>query len=248
MKTTTLSETVSVKMLLFNVDSDVIAVPKDRAIYAPFLGDVIDEKTGVVVSRLFVQAEWESPWMKYTPMGELTEMTPKTFKVTASKDSSAKVAGEHVRFPQRGDYPQTVEKFSDIVCKTLDLAAFADQYKDNHALNVERHVVVAVYAIRRVEGGFRIIAYLPAVLNFRTKNLAQVIQCHPPLNLDLRMHTDLHWMHAEFMDVLNSVERAIRKKRFSTVTIHGMPRYKLEHLQKLAGCALEIFSWNRKSA
>lgn len=232
-------------MLLYNVDSDVVAVPKNKAANAPFLGDEIDGKTGKVIGKFPVQAEWESPWMKYTPLGELTEMTRKTFKVTASQDQSNNVAGEHIKLPETDKYPETMEKFSNIVCKTLDLAAFLGQYQNNHALNIKRNVVVAVYATRRVEGGFRIIAYLPAMLYFRSQNVSQVQQSHTHPNLDLRLRNDIDWKKAELVDASKSIEQAVARKRISTVTVHSLPFRQLEHLQQIAECALEIFSFKK---
>jgi hypothetical protein len=232
------------KMLLPNVDSDVIAVPRHIPHeLTPMLGDVIDVQTGSVIDKMPVEPEWQSPWMKYTPISDLTEMTRTTFKLSASQDQSKKVAGELVKWPQQSDYAVTLHKYSDIVCKTLDLVAFINQYKDNHVLNTSRRVVVAVYATRRVEGGFRIIAYLPAVLKFRSHNIADVQQSHSQPNADLMARTDMRWIQAEVMAGNRSIERAVKKKRFSTIYLHGLPRHEIDKLQKMAGCALEIFSW-----
>jgi hypothetical protein len=231
------------KMLLPNVDSDVIAVPKHIPHdFTPMLGDVIDVQTGSVIDKMPVEPEWQSPWMKYTPISDLTEMTRTTFKLSASQDQSKKVAGELVKWPQQSDYAVTLQTYSDIVCKTLDLAAFVNQYKDNHVLNTSRRVVVAVFATRRVEGGFRVIAYLPAVLKFRSHNIADVQQDHSRPNVDLTARTEMRWLQAEIAAGNRSVERAVKKKRFSTIYLHGLPRHEIDNLQKMAGCALEIFS------
>lgn len=231
-------------MVLPNVDSDLIAVSKEQALFAPLVGDIINPQTGALIDRVPFKKEWESPWMRYVPVGELTEMTKDTFHVSASQDKRSKMKGEHV-IENPGGYPVTVERFSEIVCKTLDLTEIVKQYENNHILNTERYVVSAVYATRRVAGGFRVIAYLPVLLTFRSRLIGVPKRCHPPMNLDLMLHKDLNWTLAEKIETDKAIDNDRTRKRFSTVHLYGTPRHVLEWLQRRAGCQLEIFSWMR---
>lgn len=232
-------------MLLPNVDSDLIAVAKENAENAPGLGDVIDPITGYVVDSMNVKPEWISPWMRYVPVGELTEMTRVTFNKSALQDTREKIKGEHTISDSSSEYRKTVEKFSEILCKSFDIRAVVNQFENNHVLNIDRHVVVAIYGVRRINGGIRIIGYLPALFCFRSRNIPQAHQSHPRQNLDMVVQTNMRWMQSEVMSHNDSVRQAVTKSRSCNLYVYGLPRFNLDQLQRRAGCMLEILPWLR---